>query len=302
MLMSLPEPQEAPVPPQEVKPSVTMSSPQVTVTYEVSEDVELRSFFGCTCAEVQDSQCPLSEYHGCKPPPLGKDDQSELEENQADTNGDEPVAVETKLIEDEWQQVAIQRCQADMPLTTEAKQAIRHGCFEVIPSMFKRILQHVQVVPQVDVFATEQNTKLPRFWTQHQDAFKQNWSRDTLWICPPFSQLDAVLEKIFHDEAEGILLIPIWKHQPWFHKLERISVTWWDIPQNQPVLRTPSGKLIPIRRDMLLRAVVFNSARYVRDDEPKEGQFVPTNIRTIEWECPTEDQLVILRSVIASAT
>ena len=34
-----------------------------------------------------------------------------------------------------------------------------------------------------------------------------------LWLCPGFSKLDAIVEKIFIDNAEGIILIPVWKHQ-----------------------------------------------------------------------------------------
>ena len=81
-----------------------------------------------------------------------------------------------------------------------------------------------------------------------------------MWLCPCFSKLDAVVEKIFIDNAEGIILIPVWKHQTWFGKLAKIAITWWDIPIDQPVLQTPSGAVIPPRKNMSFRAVYFNAS------------------------------------------
>ena len=153
----------------------------------------------------------------------------------------------------------IARFDSSPALTPEAKQALRQGSFEVIPDMFKRILKHVAVQPEVDLFASKKNAKLPAFFTLHQDAFLQDWSQNVLYICPPFSQLDHIVEKILNDQAEGILLIPVWKHQPWFHRLASIVLAWWNIPPEVSVLQTPSGAVIPPQRDLVLRVVHFNA-------------------------------------------
>ena len=209
--------------------------------------------FGCTCNGDFDHKCTLAPYHGMEggmanvePPVVTQDFELEKDSNMVHSN-------------DDWQYVAFNRTEVVSPLSIEAKQALRQGSFEVIPSMFKRILEHVPVHPHVDVFASKANAKLPTYWTIHRDAFKQDWSNETLWICPPFSQLDAVVEKIMADKAEGILLIPVWKNKQWSTELHRVAVMWWDLPQNAAALQTPSGKPIPSRRDMSLRAVAFNA-------------------------------------------
>ena len=160
--------QEAPIPSQEIEASVTMPTSQVTVTYEVSSDVEVRTMFGCTCSGDFDPKCPLAPYHGMEggmanvePPVVTQDFEVEQDSNMVHFN-------------DDWQYVAINRTEVVSPLSIEAKQALRQGSFEVIPSMFKRILEHVPVDPHVDAFASKANAKLPTYWTIHQDAFKQD--------------------------------------------------------------------------------------------------------------------------------
>ena len=49
-------------------------------------------------------------------------------------------------------------------------------------------------------------------------------------VMPPFEQLEAVVEKIFNDQATGILIIPVWKRKAWFHALGTIALTWFDFP------------------------------------------------------------------------
>ena len=146
--------------------SVTMSTSQVTVTYEVSSDVEVRTMFGCTCNGDFDPKCPLAPYHGMEggmanvePPVVTQDFELEQDGNMVLSNVD-------------WQYVAINRTEVVSPLSIEAKQALIQDSFEVIPSMFKRILEHVPVHPHVDAFASKANAKLPTYWTIQQNAFK----------------------------------------------------------------------------------------------------------------------------------
>jgi hypothetical protein len=154
--------------------SVTMPTSQVTVTYEVSSDVEVRTMFGCTCNGDFDPKRPLAPYHGIEggmanvePPVVTQYFELVQDSNMVHSN-------------DDWQYVAINRTEVVSPLSIEAKQALRQGSFEVIPSMFKGILEHVPVHPHVDVFASNANSKLQNYWTIHQDVFKHDWKSGTL--------------------------------------------------------------------------------------------------------------------------
>ena len=83
-------------------------------------------------------------------------------------------------------------------------------------------------------------------------------------MCPPFQHLDAVVDKIVKDQAEGIMLIPTWKSSSRFHTLGRVAVKWWDLPRDEAVLQTPYGKPIPWNKDLSLRVVVLNAFEATR--------------------------------------
>ena len=254
----------------QAQPTARLEMPQAAEAYDIDTDGALRGMFGCTCATATDESCPLAMYHHID---MKSVEPLDVEPQVVDCL-DKPLDVEVHEASpstscsmttgmDDWGYVPLCRMISSIALTCEAKQALCQGSFEVMPNMFKRILDQVQVTPTVDAFASKTNAKLKNFWTQHDDAFKQDWGSDTLWACPPFSQLDAVVEKICMDKAEGILLIPMWKHQPWFEKLEGIAISWWDVPQDMSVLQTPSGTVIPPRKDMFLRVVVFNATEAI---------------------------------------
>jgi len=69
----------------------------------------------------------------------------------------------------------------------------------------------------VDVFASEENKRVSNFFSQYMepssrgvDAFTQDWSQGTLWICPPVKFLIKIAIKIRKIEAEGVIVLPNW--------------------------------------------------------------------------------------------
>ena len=95
--------------------------------------------------------------------------------------------------------------------------------------------------PQVDAFAEKANARFPLYWDRRANAFRQDWSRHKLWINPPYSRLPEVVDKLFEEEASGIIVVPVWPSHEWFHKLSLIAVTWWDLPPGKPVFMTRGG-------------------------------------------------------------
>ena len=69
---------------------------------------------------------------------------------------------------------------------------------------FKIIVSWSDLQPEVDAFASSRNKKLPSFWTAGSSAFLKYWKHNVLWLNPPFSKLNSVVEKILQDEAQGI--------------------------------------------------------------------------------------------------
>ena len=131
--------------------------------------------------------------------------------------------------------------------------------------------------------------------------------------------LESIVDKIVNDMASGIIIVPVWKEKMWFHLLGNIAITWFDLPTNTNVFQTSSGDPIPQRRGCPLRVVVFNAFGYSEDSyQHHEWQdchpmgfqefreSTPTDairkLTPIDWECPTQSDLCMLRSVIASAS
>ena len=77
--------------------------------------------------------------------------------------------------------------------------------------------------PDIDLFATRINHKLPLYvsWKPDPgsyaiDAFSITWDQQLIYCFPPFSILWRTLDKISREEAEAILVMPLWPTQSWF--------------------------------------------------------------------------------------
>ena len=117
--------------------------------------------------------------------------------------------------------------------------------YSITDDWFSRVVDWAGITPTVDALASKQNMRLPNYWTAHHDAFQKCWKWDILWMNPPFSKLNQVLEKILRDEAQGILLIPVWPSRVWFHALSRLAVKWWDLPRDQPIFMSEAKRILP---------------------------------------------------------
>ena len=77
--------------------------------------------------------------------------------------------------------------------------------------------------PQVDLFASRNNNKLPTYvsWKPEPnswkvDAFTFSWHNLFYYVFPPFSLVGRVARKLKMDRAKAILMAPAWQTQPWF--------------------------------------------------------------------------------------
>ena len=77
------------------------------------------------------------------------DDLQDVGDQMTPTTEPTPDIIEVDEVHrpDEWQHVPVKRLDFQQPLSPEAKQSLRQGSFEVVPAMFKRILQHMEVQP-----------------------------------------------------------------------------------------------------------------------------------------------------------
>jgi hypothetical protein len=169
--------------------------------------------------------------------------------------------------------------------------------YTVVSDWFDRIVEFSDLVPTVDAFAGTGNNQLPKYWCKQTDAFKQDWSSEILWMNPPFSQMDRVIQKILEEEAQGILIIPYWPRFLWFTVLESIAVKWMDIEHTVPLYRDTHGRLLSQRPGWTSRAVVFNAFGALSDwkqENPKWFTVEPT----VSGQDVTGHSLFSLRSLL----
>lgn len=114
----------------------------------------------------------------------------------------------------------------------------------------------------IDLFATSVNNKCDKFvsWFKDPnsiaiDAFTISWTKHYFYAFPPFSIILKVLNKIIHDKAEGILIIPLWPTQPWFPLfLELLIEKPYYLSPKKDLLISPSRKIHPLAESLTLVA------------------------------------------------
>jgi len=115
----------------------------------------------------------------------------------------------------------------------------------------------------IDLFASRLNSKLDNYvaWKPDPcavfiDAFSREWSRfPNFYAFPPFSIIMRCLQKITVEEAQGVLITPLWPTQPWFPKLMKMLIAPpLVLPPN--ILRLPfnSSRSITLPKNMNLLA------------------------------------------------
>ena len=75
----------------------------------------------------------------------------------------------------------------------------------------------------IDLFASSQNDKLPLYASNKPDksayainAFSLNWNTGLNYAFPPFSCISRIIQKVIEEEADLILVAPLFPTQTWF--------------------------------------------------------------------------------------
>lgn len=75
----------------------------------------------------------------------------------------------------------------------------------------------------IDVAASKENAKLPRYYDEEADGLSQSWYEESVWCNPPYSDIGAWVEKSWREMAKGcrrvVMLIPANRtEQDWWHE------------------------------------------------------------------------------------
>ena len=111
------------------------------------------------------------------------------------------------------------------------------GEWALNPVVF-RLITGIWGTPQVDLFATRGNRQLPVYVSPYPDpealsvdAMSMSWKSLWAYAFPPYALLPAILHKILQDQADIVLIAPLWPEARWFAKLLEMVV---DVPRQLP--------------------------------------------------------------------
>ena len=106
------------------------------------------------------------------------------------------------------------------------------------PEIISQISQ-IWETPQVDLFATKHNHKLPLYYSPVPDpaalgvdCMSHPWSTMIAYAYPPQALIPQVLNKIKKDQASVFLIAPAWSSRSWYPTLLSLLV---DFPRKLPV-------------------------------------------------------------------
>lgn len=111
-------------------------------------------------------------------------------------------------------------------------------------SAFQKATKELGFYPTIDLFATRHNCQLKKFVSfkpdpeaYRVDAFALNWEGLQLYAFPPFNVLTRVLKKIRTDRATGMVVMPLWKAQPFYPMAMSMLI-------GSPVIFSPRSNLL----------------------------------------------------------
>ena len=78
---------------------------------------------------------------------------------------------------------------------------------------------HDRFMFTVDVAASPQNTKLPKFYTVENDGLEKSWAGESVWCNPPYSDIRPWVEKAWRESGSRsiVMLLPA----------NRTEQMWW---------------------------------------------------------------------------
>ena len=98
-------------------------------------------------------------------------------------------------------------------------------------NIFSKATEKLQFSPNIDCFATRISSQIDRYVSYKPgpyafliNAFTFNWQPYNCYLFPPFSVIDQVLKKIQGDQAEALLVAPVWPTKSWFNTFQYLLI------------------------------------------------------------------------------
>jgi hypothetical protein len=120
--------------------------------------------------------------------------------------------------------------------TTDTEWSLHNDAFSKISKNFGPF--------EVDLFASCCNNKCPVYYSWKVDpfsfgvdSFTVSWNEIHFYAFPPFCLILRTLQKIKSEKAKGVLVVPVWKSQPWFP-------LYMGMLDSKPIILKPQSDLL----------------------------------------------------------
>ena len=101
--------------------------------------------------------------------------------------------------------------------------------------------------PRVDCFATKDNRRCEFYFGEGglvSDGLQANWNNAVLlWMNPPYTRLGEAVEKMIAEKAEAVMIMPDWKSESWWKKLQPFVKKKYFYPIGNQIFEL-DGKLV----------------------------------------------------------
>ena len=136
------------------------------------------------------------------------------------------------------------------------------------PEIFQKIVRKLGFSPSIDLFASRLNKQIHQYCSWQPDpgcimvnAFHHSWSTLDFYAFPPFSLMGATIAKVIRDQAQGIIIMPLWTTQYWFPVImDQLVENPILLPRHGKILTLPfdEGRSHPLSRKLELAAVLVS--------------------------------------------
>ena len=134
---------------------------------------------------------------------------------------------------------------------------------ELDQNLFSSIVQHFQISPTLDAFASSQNKKLPRYmsWMYDPEAV----GRDALlcpfdtvtYMFPPIPLIPKIVSKIKEEKVTALLIAPHWPASLWWGLVRDMMIAWpLVLPPARSIVRARGGEPMKVFLDPLTALLV----------------------------------------------
>ena len=163
---------------------------------------------------------------------------------------------------------------------SESRSLQDHSDWMLCPHVFQTISKAFGPL-EIDLFASRLTHQLPRFFSWRSDplaeavdAFQQDWSTLKGFANPPWCLISRVLSHARRQQAQLILVAPVWKGQTWYPVLLEML---WDFPRliapAIDLIQRPSGSRMEMAPQLAMWPVSGNDSQVVAFQKRLQSQW-----------------------------